>query len=79
MSQIDEVASLVGRIDGKWCAKEVLGHLIDSAANNHQRFVQSRLDASYEGPSYTQKERLAAEVYLKAPWARLVFALDCLL
>ncbi len=25
---------------GRWSKKEVLGHLIDSAANNHQRFVR---------------------------------------
>lgn len=25
---------------GKWSKKEILGHLIDSAANNHQRFVR---------------------------------------
>jgi hypothetical protein len=24
----------------KWSRKEILGHLIDSAANNHQRFVR---------------------------------------
>ena len=27
---------------GKWTKKEILGHLIDSAANNHQRFVRSQ-------------------------------------
>ena len=25
----------------KWSKKEILGHLIDSAANNHQRFVRA--------------------------------------
>lgn len=25
---------------GKWCKIEILGHLIDSAANNHQRFIR---------------------------------------
>ena len=27
---------------GKWTGKEILGHLIDSAANNQQRFVRAR-------------------------------------
>ena len=27
---------------GKWSPKEVLGHLVDSAANNHQRFVRAQ-------------------------------------
>lgn len=25
---------------GKWSKKEIIGHLVDSAANNHQRFVR---------------------------------------
>ncbi|QJX46398.1 DinB family protein [Hymenobacter taeanensis] len=28
---------------GQWSKKEILGHLIDSAANNHRRFVLSQL------------------------------------
>ncbi len=31
------------RAAGKWSRKEVLGHLIDSASNNHQRFVRATL------------------------------------
>jgi hypothetical protein len=27
---------------GKWSVKEIVGHLIDSAANNHQRFVRGQ-------------------------------------
>jgi hypothetical protein len=29
---------------GKWSKKEILGHLIDSATNNHQRFVRAPFD-----------------------------------
>jgi len=29
---------------GKWSKKQVLGHLIDSAANNHQRFVRIQFE-----------------------------------
>ncbi len=28
----------------KWSKKEILGHLIDSAANNHQRFVRGQFE-----------------------------------
>lgn len=28
----------------KWSKKEILGHLIDSAANNHQRFIRAQLE-----------------------------------
>lgn len=26
---------------GKWSKKEIIGHLVDSASNNHQRFVRA--------------------------------------
>lgn len=57
---------------GGWSAKETVGHLIDSAANNHQRFVraQARADLVFEG--YEQDEWIAAQHYREAPWARLV-------
>lgn len=29
---------------GKWSKKEIIGHLIDSAANNHQRFVRAQFE-----------------------------------
>jgi hypothetical protein len=29
----------------KWSKKEILGHLIDSATNNHQRFVRTQFEA----------------------------------
>jgi hypothetical protein len=28
----------------KWSKKEILGHLIDSAANNHQRFIRGQYE-----------------------------------
>lgn len=28
----------------KWSKKEILGHLIDSATNNHQRFIRGQLE-----------------------------------
>ena len=27
---------------GKWSVQEIIGHLVDSASNNHQRFVRAR-------------------------------------
>ena len=34
----------------KWSKKEILGHLIDSATNNHQRFVRGQFE---ENPKIT--------------------------
>lgn len=36
---------------GKWSPQEIIGHLIDSASNNHGRFVQAQLmdDLTFPG------------------------------
>ena len=32
------------RLPNKWSKKEVLGHLLDSACNNHQRFLKAQFE-----------------------------------
>ena len=39
---------------GRWSAKELVGHLIDSASNNHQRFVRARWQDDLVFPGYAQ-------------------------
>lgn len=58
--------------EGGWTRKEILGHLIDSALNNHQRFVRATLDGSYEGPTYAQTGWVNMHGYGSMPWASLV-------
>ena len=55
-----------------WSRKEILGHLIDSALNNHQRFVRAALDGAYEGPSYQQEGWVAMHGYKSMAWSLLV-------
>ena len=57
---------------GRWSKKEILGHLIDSAANNHQRFVRAQLAASLEFPAYEQERWVAVESYATQSWPDLV-------
>ena len=57
---------------GCWSKKQILGHLIDSAANNHQRFVRAQLAASYEGPTYEQESWVATQSYATESWPDLV-------
>ncbi len=47
----------------KWCRKEILGHLIDSASNNHQRVVRAVIDGKTEIPPYAQVEWVRAQGY----------------
>jgi DinB superfamily len=63
----DERASMA-RAPGKWSAKEELGHLIDSAANNHIRFVRGTIEAEYRGPGYSQVEWVRLHGYGGMSW-----------
>lgn len=40
----------------KWTLKEMVGHLIDSASNNHQRFARLQLDRTIRLPGYDAEE-----------------------
>jgi hypothetical protein len=57
---------------GKWGKKEILGHLIDSAANNHQRFVRAQLVGAFVGPGYDQEAWVPLHRYRDRPWLELV-------
>jgi hypothetical protein len=57
---------------GKWSPKEVMGHLIDSASNNHQRFVRAQFTDDLVFPGYEQEKWVEAQRYRAAPWSDLV-------
>jgi hypothetical protein len=44
LAEIDEQAFSLREKPGKWSRKEIIGHLIDSAANNHHRFVRGQYE-----------------------------------
>ena len=55
-----------------WSKKEILGHLIDSAANNHQRFVRACYDAAADFPPYDQIEWVQIQQYKQSEWKDLI-------
>lgn len=57
---------------GKWSAKEVIGHLIDSASNNHQRFVRAAWQDDLIVAGYDQDAWVSAQAYQTAPWRELL-------
>lgn len=58
--------------DGGWTRKQIVGHLLDSAANNRQRFVRAAIDGRYAGPGYEQDAWVAAHGYSDKPWDTLL-------
>lgn len=57
---------------GKWSPKEIIGHLIDSASNNHQRFVRAQFQDDLVFDGYAQEDWVQAQRYADAPWLELV-------
>jgi hypothetical protein len=57
---------------GKWSAKQVIGHLIDSASNNHQRFVRAQFTDDLVFPGYEQEAWVSVQRYQEASWTDLV-------
>jgi hypothetical protein len=56
----------------KWSKKEILGHLIDSAANNHQRFMRLQLQPELSLPGYEQDNWVRLNRYQETPWGEII-------
>ena len=56
----------------KWSRKEILGHLLDSASNNHQRFVRATLQGKLEFPGYEQDALVKLQDFREMDWGFLV-------
>ena len=69
---LSEARAAEPRGDGKWLRKEILGHLIDSAANNQQRFVRARSSNPFVWPGYDQDAWVVAHGYRERSWTDLV-------
>jgi len=63
LSNWDENLWRASRGEGKWTRLELLGHLIDSAANNHQRFVRALSQPRLDWPGYDQLAHVAVQNY----------------
>ena len=72
LRQIDDVTAAKRPAPGKWSKKEILGHLIDSAANNHQRFVRLQLTGRIDLPGYDGDEWVRVQRYQDRPWREIV-------
>jgi hypothetical protein len=67
----EELADMPWR-PGGWTRKQILGHMLDSAANNHQRFVRASLYGQYSGPTYDQQAWVNAHGYAEQSWSDLL-------
>jgi len=55
-----------------WAPIEVIGHLIDSAANNHQRFVRAQVTDDLVFPGYEQNHWVSSQKYQNESWSEVI-------
>ncbi len=72
LRKISEPETTKPILPGGWSRKQVLGHLIDSASNNHQRFVRAALQPSLDFPRYDQDGNVRVQAPQEADWSLLV-------
>jgi DinB family protein len=72
LRHVSESDSSTPVLKGGWSRKQVLGHLIDSASNNHQRFVRAALQGALDFPRYDQDGFVRLQAVEKVHWPLLV-------
>jgi len=72
LQQITDAQSSEPRAEDHWSSKQIIGHLIDSAANNHARFVLAQLKDDLLFPGYEQDGWVRTNHYQEASWSQLV-------
>lgn len=72
LAAYDDRTAALHPAEGKWSAKEIIGHLIDSAGNNLQRIVRLSIDEELTMPGYKQEEWVAVQHYQQRHWSDLV-------
>jgi hypothetical protein len=72
LSAIPDADASTPPAPGKWSPKQVIGHLIDSASNNHQRFVRANFTEDLLFAGYDQEKWVVLGGYVEAPWNSLL-------
>ena len=72
LRMFNEQRASIPRGPGKWSPKEELGHLVDSAANNHIRFACGALEPEFRGPGYAQEDWVRLHGYETMHWETIV-------
>jgi hypothetical protein len=76
---LSEAEANVPERPGKWSAKQVIGHLVDSAVNNIGRVIRLQSEPGQSEPGYEQVEWVNLQHYAEREWAQVLalwFALN---
>lgn len=79
LATISEDQARAPEAAGKWSAKQVIGHLTDSAINNLERIVRMQIASGETLPGYQQEEWVHLQHYAERGWPEVLglwFALN---
>jgi hypothetical protein len=69
---LDETTARTQPAPGKWSIQQILGHLIDSAVNNHHRFIRAQYVELLNFPGYDQDAWVNSQFYNDTSWSDLI-------
>lgn len=69
---LDDLLAGIRISEDKWTLKEIIGHLIDSASNNHQRIIRMKLSSEIEFPDYKSEEWLQVQNHNSMKFTELI-------
>ena len=72
LEEITDDNASIATAPGKWSRKEILGHLIDSAGNNQQKFVRLMETPQLDFVGYHQNHWVDSQKYNAADWRGLI-------
>lgn len=72
LTALPDAETMRPRAPGKWSPRQEIGHLIDSASNNHGRFVRAAMADDLVSPGYEQDGWVGIQDYQHAAWHDLV-------
>jgi len=72
LASLSDVQASARPDTGGWSRQEILGHLIDSAANNHHRFVRAQFESDFAMPGYVQDSWVESNRYAGRAWSDLI-------
>ena len=72
LRKMNDDTTSVKKTQDQWSKKEILGHLIDSCSNNHQRIVRALHNVADQFPLYDQNEWVRVQKYNEMRWNDLL-------
>jgi hypothetical protein len=69
---LSEDEASVPESEGKWSAKQVVGHLTDSAVNNLGRIVRLQIEPGPSLPGYQQMDWVRLQHYAEREWSEVL-------